>query len=450
MTICIFTGPTLPPAEAAKILAAEYFPPAAIGDVYKAAQKRPWAIGIIDGFFESTPSVWHKEVLWAMARGIHVFGASSMGALRAAELADFGMVGVGAIFEAYRSGQLEDDDEVAVVHAPPELGYVQLSEAMVNIRVTLKKAADEGVLPPPHAAALTDIAKSLYYKNRSYDRVLAEGAARQLPGDALARLKAWLPHNQVNQKRLDAIAMLEAIGRAQAAELEPKTVSYVFEHTTLWDSVEQEYGSASEPAGNDRAPVPSSDLLDEIRLDGALYPKLRRDALLRALARQDADRRGLSPTVEQLQEATRRFSKHMGLRSPAELEDWLQRRGMSRDEFLCLMGDDIHRQRLEESLTPAAASALVDELRANGDYVRLQERAQHKRDILMASGAEGLTLDEGGPPEPALVSWIVEECLPQADDVAPEELARHLGFVDRSDLLRAARREYWYRAKQKA
>ena len=71
------------------------------------------AIGIIDGYFENIPSVWHKEILWAMSQGIHVFGSASMGALRAAELAPFGMEGVGAIFEAYRDGWLEDDDEVA-------------------------------------------------------------------------------------------------------------------------------------------------------------------------------------------------------------------------------------------------------------------------------------------------------------------------------------------------
>src|SRR5262245_14019690 len=164
MTVCIFTGPTLPPTEAARVLDAEYLPPAAIGDVYRAAQKRPWAIGIIDGFFESTPSVWHKEVLWTMDQGIHVFGASSMGALRAAELADFGMVGVGAIFEAYRDGLIEDDDEVAVVHGPSEMGHMQISEAMVNIRATIGKAAATGVVSPETAAALIGTAKALYYK----------------------------------------------------------------------------------------------------------------------------------------------------------------------------------------------------------------------------------------------------------------------------------------------
>ena len=79
-------------------------PPAAQGDVYRAALSRPVAIGLVDGYFERVPAVWHKEILWALSQGIHVFGSASMGALRAAELAPFGMVGVGAIFEAYRDG----------------------------------------------------------------------------------------------------------------------------------------------------------------------------------------------------------------------------------------------------------------------------------------------------------------------------------------------------------
>jgi hypothetical protein len=73
-----------------------------------------------------------------MKQGVHVFGAASMGALRAAELAAFGLEGVGDIYEAFASGALEDDDEA-------EGGYRPLSEAMVNIRPTLQAA--EGVAP---------------------------------------------------------------------------------------------------------------------------------------------------------------------------------------------------------------------------------------------------------------------------------------------------------------
>ena len=89
-------------------------------------------IGLIDGYFEWTLSVWHKEILWALTRGVHVFGAASVGALRAVELERYGMRGVGEIFRAYRDGELEDDDEVAVVHIPGQT-FACSSEAMVNI-----------------------------------------------------------------------------------------------------------------------------------------------------------------------------------------------------------------------------------------------------------------------------------------------------------------------------
>src|SRR5882724_8097950 len=108
----VFLGPTLPASEAAAILDAEYLPPVAQGDLYRCALGDPPAIGVVDGFFEGVPAVWHKEILCALDRGIAVFGSSSMGALRAAELDSFGMTGVGAIYQAFRDGQLEDDDEV--------------------------------------------------------------------------------------------------------------------------------------------------------------------------------------------------------------------------------------------------------------------------------------------------------------------------------------------------
>jgi len=102
----IFAGPTIAADAIRNRLDAEVLPPVAQGDVYRVARRRPPAIGIVDGYFEGVPSVWHKEILWAMEQGIPVFGSASMGALRAAELHDFGMIGVGAIFEAYLKARL--------------------------------------------------------------------------------------------------------------------------------------------------------------------------------------------------------------------------------------------------------------------------------------------------------------------------------------------------------
>ncbi len=112
--IVAFLGPSLPAAEAKGF---RVFPPARQGDVWRAIALRPRAIALIDGVFESQPSVWHHEILDALDAGIPVIGGASMGALRAAELHTLGMRGAGRIFGWYRDGQVIDDSEVALLHA---------------------------------------------------------------------------------------------------------------------------------------------------------------------------------------------------------------------------------------------------------------------------------------------------------------------------------------------
>src|SRR6266480_2847148 len=181
MNVFIFTGPTISRAEASAELKAVYLPPAAEGDVYRVALHRPQAIGIIDGYFQSVPTVRHKEILWAMSCGIHVFGCASIGALRAAELLPFGMEGVGTVFELYRDGILEDDDEVAVAHGPAEMGFLACSEAMVNIRQTLQKAERLSIISTELRAALEKIGKELFYPDRSYPMLIRRASESGIP-----------------------------------------------------------------------------------------------------------------------------------------------------------------------------------------------------------------------------------------------------------------------------
>ena len=82
MSIGVFLGPSLSREEALEIGNFEILPPVQQGDVYRAVETdRYQTLVIIDGFFENTASVWHKEILWALALGIAVYGASSIGAL---------------------------------------------------------------------------------------------------------------------------------------------------------------------------------------------------------------------------------------------------------------------------------------------------------------------------------------------------------------------------------
>ncbi len=215
-------------------------PPAKQGDIYLATLDSPEPIGLIDGYFEGVPAVWHKEILWALAHGIPVLGASSMGALRAAELDHFGMIGVGRIYEGYRDGIYEDDDEVALHHAPSEVGYAPLSIAMVNIRTTIDKAIVGGVVSVEQGAHIITKAKALYYGERNWKRILLDA-----PPESASVLEEWLPANEVDQKQIDAVVLLNRMMRNDVTTPSVTDVSsFDFEHTRLWDNAVPRWQSA--------------------------------------------------------------------------------------------------------------------------------------------------------------------------------------------------------------
>ena len=232
----VFVGPTLWNDPVLRDDRFDWRPPAAEGDVYRVVRDRPAAIGLIDGRFESLPSVWHKEILWALSKGIPVYGAASMGALRAAELHTFGMIGVGVVFEAYRSGAIRNDDEVALLHAPKALGYRPLSEALVDIRATATAAELSRIVSHKTALALVALAQTLFFKDRSWEALLVLGRARGLPKLQLAALADWLRENRVDQKRRDALLMLAAMRRAERSRRRAQP-RFVFQRTVHWQKL---------------------------------------------------------------------------------------------------------------------------------------------------------------------------------------------------------------------
>jgi len=206
--IIVFLGPSLDLSAAEKILSAEYRPPAKRGDLLRAAEEGAAIIGLIDGVFHQESAVAHREILAAVKKGVTVVGASSMGALRAAEMDTLGMVGIGEVYRMYKTGELISDDEVALVF-DPETGY-SLSEPLVNIRFTLKQAESDTILDHDEHDALLAAARSLFYPQRTYPAILS---ATEHTVDAATRdrFRAWVQDHAVDRKRLDAIAALEYI-----------------------------------------------------------------------------------------------------------------------------------------------------------------------------------------------------------------------------------------------
>ena len=210
MNVVVYTGMSITHSDAKTILDADYRPPVRRDDIKKIINFGPDIIGIIEGVFFNSAAVAHREIIEALKNGITVVGGSSMGALRAYELEPYGMIGVGRIFEMYKNGVLESDDEVAVTFDPETLE--PLSVPLVNIRLTLDAAQDAGILTQEQAGAVLDITRKMFYPDRNFrDIVDASVTAGVVEEEKRDKLVDYFVKNEVDVKREDAILVLEKI-----------------------------------------------------------------------------------------------------------------------------------------------------------------------------------------------------------------------------------------------
>ena len=420
---CVFLGPTLALAEArARLPGATFLPPAAQGDVHAACAGKPWALVIVDGVFDQRLAVWHKEILWALAQGIRVYGAASMGALRAAELAAFGMIGVGEVFQGFAGGALEDDDEVAVAVAADGGGgeagrHRATSEAMVNVRATLARAVAEGAIAAVDGEALVGVGKRLFYPERSLAAILAsaraaaERSAPVVTEGALAALEAWLGPDPrarvVDQKRLDAEAVLDRVrADARASDGGPRPPSFRFAYTEAWHELRSTLETAgattpvaiatTEPAAVATAATGAvgaavagaADVEDDRRLLQAVrgvlgraapaeLAELWREAEARALAVALARAAGVTVDAARLQAASEAFRRARALMSPAATHAWMREAGLDVERWSAMIHDQLlaeeGRRLVSEDDTLAQLAAL---LRARGRFAELASEAR--------------------------------------------------------------------------
>ncbi|MGH9629122.1 MAG: TfuA-like protein [Bryobacteraceae bacterium] len=434
MSIVVFCGPTISANQVRLELDALCLPPASQGDVYRAVLGRPAIIAVIDGYFRQLPSVWHKEILWAMKEGISVYGSASMGALRAAELAPFGMRGVGRIFEAFASGDLEDDDEVAVVHGPADCGYRPLSEAMVNIRYTLERAAAAGIVSSSTRATLVDIAKSAPYRLRSYELLNREAIEQGVCPSEIEALQAWLPEGRIDQKREDALLMLHTIKSRLAEHEEKEPILFTFHHTIAWENLIR---TSSEAADDDTA-IPE-DLIGELA-GGGLSSALA-GALLRHLALAEAARRGWSVEDDTIRAEEIEFRTVRDLLDDNTFSLWLDSNNLSPEGFRGLIRDECLIELVRDRLWRTSVKQLPGYLRITGRYCALARRSADKQTVLKTAGLEEPTVEDTGVSLPALVAWYLDR-----GPVDQQTYSDLLRFAERDpdNFRRVALREYVY------
>ena len=327
--VCLFVGPSLSTAdvqEAFGRIGAEVtvLPPIAQGDILRLATRLPHVIGIVDGTFFHAPAVLHREILFALERGVRVLGAASIGALRAAELDRFGMEGIGAIYRAYRSGVLESDDEVAVLHGSAAEGYRPLTEPLVSIRHNLRLAHRRGVLSARAAAAALYTARRLHFTDRTRAALLAA-----VPADERTALAHFFECEAVDLKRQDARLLVRTIARRTAGQSPwPHSRRVRLNRTSLFQHYWREYVGRDVGGGY----VPDDLVLNFTRVLSASFRDFYADVSRRGLALDEAAARGFTSAATGTLLA--RFRRERRLQSDAAVEAWCQRRALSRPELL--------------------------------------------------------------------------------------------------------------------
>ena len=230
----LFAGPTLYGAVTSgrRVVGTDIvcLPPAQQGDIARAVLQGATMIGLVDGRYEDVAAPWHKEILYAIDQDVRVLGAASMGALRAAECAPFGMVPVGVVAERYISGDITDDADVAQIHGPPELGCLPLSEALVNFEATQEVALGAGALSAADARRLGCSARRIFFKNRTLREIVDQAGFSASHGDAIIDV---LKAHWRDIKREDATALVDEMLREPATR-RTRPQAWTFRQPTAW------------------------------------------------------------------------------------------------------------------------------------------------------------------------------------------------------------------------
>jgi TfuA protein len=210
----IFLGPSLSPEKARKIFDADYRPPARKGDFLRLAADSAtveMTVGFIDGvFLQDYPPTPIEVYHLTRKNGVLLAGAASLGALRAVELEKFGMVGIGKIFQLYKMGKLDADDEVAVTFATEEGDYQLQSEAMIDIRYNLYLAHKKEVISKKAKNVLVKLAKEIYFPHRKYTYILEEAKNRYPVFESeINSFGSYIRSNRKSLKEMDAIRLVK-------------------------------------------------------------------------------------------------------------------------------------------------------------------------------------------------------------------------------------------------
>lgn len=209
MKVKIYAGISLLSVDVKKILPmAVVAPPCKRGDLLKDLKSGFHIVGIIDGVFFQTESLAPSEVIDAMRSGVKIFGSSSMGALRAAELENYGMIGVGKVYEHIRSNSVFEDDFLGQVFSPQL--PIPSAPSMVEIELSLKELCQKKQISLKQMNLIQTFLSKLHFTERSL--AFESNTFKKLcSSNGIAPLLVRKIVRRAVAKKTDGILMLKSI-----------------------------------------------------------------------------------------------------------------------------------------------------------------------------------------------------------------------------------------------
>jgi hypothetical protein len=428
--ILVYLGPSLSLAKAREILpGALYRPPAKQGDIVTdVVNENPAYIILVDGVFHENLSPWHKEMVFALQYpGVKaIYGAASMGALRAAELDWIGMIGIGQIYQWYRDGVTEDDSEVALTYAtregPAGPLYYPLSVPLVDIRAGVEHYEREfpGQDIACSARQFFEVMQSTYYAERTQD--LCKETWSDAHGVSFPR---------IDQKQIDAVHALSDFRQYEPAPKQrptPDNLSRFF--TALYERDRRIKINGTE--------IPQQHIDAYVLLHNPEWERICWDSANQELALMLCDQLLVTVTIDEVECENLRFQARSGIETAADFSAYLSANGWTRAEYDRLMIQNARIRKLQHANTVAKmyrrnSQQIIDYLRTHQAFDYWAAQAVKAEKGIKESGVDdwlGVDLEHGS--FELLAAHFEKEGLELK--CSPEEYLLETGFSNVTEL----------------
>jgi hypothetical protein len=429
--VLVYTGPELDhDSIRERIPAAIIQPPVSQGDfISDLMHFEPSHVLLITGCFHQALSVWHKEIVWALqVPGVKgIYGAASMGALRAADLSPFGMIGAGRIFHWYNEGVITEESEVASTYAHARDGsLVATTIPLVNVRGALMKALETEVLEQEEAEEIFALASSIHWTERT-ERMLAEYPIL---------LEILRGHNQ---KAIDALELLCTFRELKQADNAIKPT----EEALSWLFSAQFERDRAIWVGQQH--IKLQDLDAFITLHDQEYEQHTEDADNRTLALLLADIYRIPVTNDEINQEWQRSNIRRNLRSLEEHDRWMREHHLNGKELVRILSEEVRLRKLRRALMVRSGprrrtQRLLDYLKLSGQYVYWTNAAgRHEAQVAKKGGEEALTF--GGQVDIANLLARHAQRAGLTISLSLEDYVREMGFGTVRELMVALARD---------